>query len=295
MVYRILRVRYITRKVQNFEMILDSRDQGICRWLLRYEVREPEHKYILERELKPGMTVLDCGANIGYHALMMGKLVGDQGKVLAIEPALYNYHLLNLNVLLNEMDHVIKTIDIGAAAQSGEAVLHLSKHSNCHTFHPASHRKHVDAPLVGTVAVRVLSIADFVKEYGRFDLIRTDTEGFEVEILEGLVPALSDELFRPKIFFETHPHSYNDNRHNIRKPLQTLFDSGYCVKYVVADFYTTKAVQAFRKKGYDEENVIATFVENCDRGIYVNVSNEDAVYFAHTDLVRAIMLDVHGR
>ncbi len=293
--YRTFGIRYVVRAVQDFEMILDLEDRGVCSWLLKYEVREPEHKFLLERELRPGMTVLDCGANIGYYALLMGKRVGDTGRILAIEPAPYNYHLLNLNVLLNNMDHVIKTINVGAAAQSGESVLHLSKHSNCHTFHPASHRKNIDAPLVGTVAVQVLSIADFVKEYGRFELVRTDTEGFEVEILEGLLPALSDQLFRPKILFETHPYSYDDDLHNIRRPLQALFCSGYFVKYVVADLYTKKAARAFREKGYGEKHVIATFTENCDRGIYINVSNEDAVDFALTDMVRAIMLDVHGR
>jgi FkbM family methyltransferase len=273
--YRTFGIRYIVRKVQNFQMILDFDDQGISRQLLKYEVREPDHKFILERELRPGMTVLDCGANIGYYALMMGKLVGDTGKVLAIEPSPYNFHLLNLNVFLNRLSHVVQTFHMGASDSSGEELLHLSEHSNCHTFFPTSHREGLEAPLRDSVAVPMTSVADFVEAHGRFDLLRMDTEGYEVQILDGLLPALENGAFRPKILFETHPYAY-DGQHNLEKALRALFEAGYRVRYVVSNAHRERA---------------AVFQQNCDRAIYVDVKNEDALELAHTHDVRALMLD----
>ena len=35
-----------------------------------------EHKYLLEKVIKPGMTILDIGPNIGYYPLMELNLIG---------------------------------------------------------------------------------------------------------------------------------------------------------------------------------------------------------------------------
>ncbi|MGL6096486.1 MAG: class I SAM-dependent methyltransferase [Fimbriiglobus sp.] len=56
-------------------------------WLERPErVKEEEPaKLIAALELKPGMVVADVGAGSGYHAFLMSPLVGDTGKVLAVD------------------------------------------------------------------------------------------------------------------------------------------------------------------------------------------------------------------
>lgn len=41
----------------------------------------------VRRFLRPGMTALDIGANVGIYSLVMGRLVGPTGAVHAFEPA----------------------------------------------------------------------------------------------------------------------------------------------------------------------------------------------------------------
>ena len=41
---------------------------------------------LFKRYLKPGMTVVDVGANIGYFSVIAAGLVGDTGSVHAFEP-----------------------------------------------------------------------------------------------------------------------------------------------------------------------------------------------------------------
>jgi ubiquinone/menaquinone biosynthesis C-methylase UbiE len=56
-------------------------------WLERKE-RESEEspsKAVAQLGLKPGMTVCDLGAGTGYYAVRMARLVGDQGKVYAVD------------------------------------------------------------------------------------------------------------------------------------------------------------------------------------------------------------------
>ncbi len=54
---RVLRQRFFERPVHNYRMMLDLDDRGISRTLLLFGSREMEHKVMLERVLKPGMTV----------------------------------------------------------------------------------------------------------------------------------------------------------------------------------------------------------------------------------------------
>jgi len=56
-------------------------------WLIRREREKEESvkEMIKALELKEGMTVADVGCGIGYHSLMMAKLVGESGKVLCVD------------------------------------------------------------------------------------------------------------------------------------------------------------------------------------------------------------------
>ena len=56
-------------------------------WLLRQEREREEATTVLMRELKlkPGMVVCDLGSGNGYHSLKMAKVVGETGKVYAVD------------------------------------------------------------------------------------------------------------------------------------------------------------------------------------------------------------------
>jgi len=56
-------------------------------WLERNERESEENpsKAVAQLGIKPGMTVCDLGAGTGYYAVRMARLVGDQGKVYAVD------------------------------------------------------------------------------------------------------------------------------------------------------------------------------------------------------------------
>jgi FkbM family methyltransferase len=59
---------------------------------------EPELVSLLKKTLKPGMTVLDLGANIGYFSVIAAALVGENGQVHAFEPMPQNLGRLRKNL-----------------------------------------------------------------------------------------------------------------------------------------------------------------------------------------------------
>ena len=71
--------RFVKRKIYNYKMYLDLYDRGISRALWLFGDRELEHKYMLEKIIKPGMSILDIGSNIGYYPLLELNLIGDKG------------------------------------------------------------------------------------------------------------------------------------------------------------------------------------------------------------------------
>jgi len=92
---------FIKRKIFNYKMYLNPRDKGISRTLLLFGERELDHKIILEKVLKKNMKIFDIGANIGFYVLMESKLIGDNGKIVAVEPVPENLELLKKNLELN--------------------------------------------------------------------------------------------------------------------------------------------------------------------------------------------------
>ncbi|SVC72652.1 uncharacterized protein METZ01_LOCUS325506, partial [marine metagenome] len=91
---RLLGKKHLVRSVHNYKLYLDTRDQGLSRTLSLFGQREVDHYLMLHAILKPGMNVLDIGANIGYYAIMESIAIGSSGSVIAIEPILPNIEML---------------------------------------------------------------------------------------------------------------------------------------------------------------------------------------------------------
>ncbi len=275
--------RYIIRKIHNYEMVLDLYDLGLSRVLAFFGARELDHKLILERELKEGMTVLDLGANIGYYAIMESKLIGDSGFIYALEPHPSNVALLKTNIQLNKLTESIDVYQMGGSNKNGTETLHISAESNLHSFlkDKNSSDETVDVPMV--------TIHEFRKGRKNIDFIRMDIEGYEVEVFEGLLPALDDKDFRPSILFETHRSKYTEE-HTIKKSLKFMFEKGYQVKIIASN---EGPDNKFSEYGYKADITFPT--DGKVRGLYYNISNEDAVKFI-CDIggVRAAFLH-HGK
>jgi asparagine synthase (glutamine-hydrolysing) len=78
---------------------------------------EPDSIRWLPHCVKPGMTVLDVGANFGFYAIQMSRLVGDSGRVLAFEPSLRFRRRLEGHARLNGCRN-IEILDYGLSDQS---------------------------------------------------------------------------------------------------------------------------------------------------------------------------------
>lgn len=67
---------------------------------------EPHVSAVLRTACAAGMTVVDVGANVGFHTLAMARLVGPSGRVLAFEPSSENCRVLLTTLSANSLDNV---------------------------------------------------------------------------------------------------------------------------------------------------------------------------------------------
>ena len=63
--------------------------------------------YLDKYELKKGDIVFDCGAHVGYFTVLASKLVGKEGRVIALEPDIFNNILLRKNIKANNLNNVV--------------------------------------------------------------------------------------------------------------------------------------------------------------------------------------------
>lgn len=280
--YAITGRHFIKKRIYDYEMYLDLKDRGISRTLLLFGQRELEHKLILERVLRPGMTVLDIGCNIGYYALMELRLIGPEGTLIGVEPSAANVELAKRNLALNGYSD-IEIHHKAISDTKGTKELFMSHMSNLNTFHTTGTG---GAHLDGTTSEVDIDTVPGVMAGRHLDLIRMDVEGHEVEVLNGLLPAIEQGDMRPMVIFETHLSRYDDD-HDMRTPLRRLFDAGYHV--YLAGSSSERGTALLGERGYKPVQTVRS--DDVVRGIFENIDNADAVeMICETGGLRTVLL-----
>jgi len=144
-------------------------------WFKATEVQFAEH-------VKPGDTVIDVGANMGFITLVLSRLVGSSGKVLSFEPGGSMFtklkELVGRNNLAQvELHHMgcgdkSDKLTLSIPASSGNASLRLSPHISDEVRCTESV---VIEPLDAVIGDRL----------SQLHFLKIDTEGFEIDVLRG--------------------------------------------------------------------------------------------------------------
>jgi len=208
------------KNIQDSKMVVNLNDEGLARDLVLSNIREPFSTETMRKELRKGNVVIDIGANIGYYALMESRLVGNKGKIYAIEPVPKNFKLLSYNVKLNNYKN-IKLFNLAIGEKRKKEKMHISTHHNrCSMIDDGS-------KFIGSIMVKTETLDNFIEGKKWPDLIRMDTEGYEYEIIQGMKKILKTE--KPlKIFIEIHPTIIKKKK--TIKLLTTLKEAGFQVK-----------------------------------------------------------------
>ena len=136
---------------------------------------------ILRRVVRPGMIVVDIGANIGVYSRFLAGLVGVNGKVIAFEPAADNFRRLRDNVAALPQ---VEAVHAAVGSSTGDIVLFESGELNVdhRVYHTGENRRHV--------RVTCWALDEYILPDRPVDLVKIDVQGFELAVLRGAARVL---------------------------------------------------------------------------------------------------------
>ena len=152
---------------------------------------EPEQTRLFAETIRPGDTVLDVGANVGYYTLLSALLAGPSGAVWSFEPNPRNAGFLRRHAEINGL----RQVRVEQAAVSDAAGMARFD------FGTGSGTGHLSSD--GAIEVRTLRLDDFCAANAIVPrAVKIDVEGAEAAVLDGF--AATVEAARPVIFLSTH-------------------------------------------------------------------------------------------
>ena len=269
----VLRRRRQQIRVQDFEMYVDLRVPGISRALAVHGTREADKTELMRREVEPGMTCVDLGANIGYYALLSARLVGPAGRVLCLEPDPRNLELLRRNVALNNFDDRVEVVAAAASDRAGIATMYQATASNLTTLVAPDARSARTSEGEAALSVATVTLDELMATRGGcLNFLRMDIEGYEVDALRGGLTTLAASPCPCKILLETHPYLYGPER-DFGATLCRLFDLGFRPAGLVSA--GVERPEAFARLGYTPREVFHS--DGYTRGYYDQVTTDEAI------------------
>ena len=143
--------------------------------------------------IKPGMNIIDVGANIGIYTIIADKKLRGDGKIWAFEPSSENYKRLLKNLSLNKCD-LVTPVNLGLGNKENEE-LYLRRDTGYGDAErymlpnnklPSEELSNIKEQVEGEI-VNLTTLDAFMRKTNnsKVDFIKMDAEGYEYFILQG--------------------------------------------------------------------------------------------------------------
>jgi FkbM family methyltransferase len=164
---------------------------------------EPYAVRVLRAAIEPGDQIFDIGANIGFFSTLFSRWVGDEGRVVAVEPEPENLALLRRNLERNRCGNVtVSATAVGACEGTAPFSLDEATGATGHLGRtPTEGERAVGSGKVQIIEMKIETIDGLVERLGRGpQVLKMDIEGGEIHALEGAARTLAEE--RPIVVSE---------------------------------------------------------------------------------------------
>ena len=177
---------------------------------------------VVRSNTKPGDTVYDIGAHIGLYSICLVNYVNN-AKLFAFEPQPNIYRKLTEKIRLFKYEKSIIPMECALGTDVGKIPFYISSNPGQSSFYKSNAES--GQQVIDTVQVNCYTI-DYLVEHQIIDapdLIKIDTEGNELKVLNGSKNTLSKH--HPKIVLE--PHTSIGSGYTVEELKQWLSTFGY--------------------------------------------------------------------
>lgn len=213
--------RHVTRNGMEYRLDISN----VVEYWTYFEFDNPGDEE-LDALIGKDQTIIDVGAYTGLRSMDFARLA-PLGTVIAFEPDPATFAQLTGHIRLNGLDR-IKAFNMGIGAEKREEELYRMVDAN-----PGMNRiiRHGEVSGEhGSVRVTITPLLPVLQELGvdRVDLIKVDTEGFDLEVLKGCVEVI--ERDHPILFVEVDNDNLKGNGATAEGLIAWVRDRGYNVK-----------------------------------------------------------------
>lgn len=214
-------------EVNGVTLVLDSADSSVAQEIVAKHCYEPDVTALLEDLLAPGMTFVDIGANVGYHALLGARLVGPAGRVVAVEPFSENCRAILMSIAESGIGNVTL---LPVALDDHQGWSHMSTHIGSNASIVSDQVDQI-ARGYGTI-VPTFRLDQLVT--GPIDVIKIDVEGAETRAVRGASALIS--TWRPKVITEVSEEMLERvSASSVRAYIEWFTTKGYSVSLLDRD------------------------------------------------------------
>lgn len=190
-------------------------------------VLEPGLTRRFRETLRPGMVVVDVGANIGMYTLIAARLIGSSGRVISFEPTPRTFAILKDNIQINGLleTGVVELHSIAIADRIGTARFGVyARNSGHNTLFP-------EGPDATVIEVKTTTLDAALAGVPRVDVIKIDAEGAEPLIWAGMSATLARSP-GVRVFVEFAPALLQRSGHDPAAFFDRLQSDGFRVHAV---------------------------------------------------------------
>lgn len=207
-----------------YSLYVRAPDRLIAALLCKYSFDSSLEVELYRDRVKPGMTVLEIGANVGFYTLLFSGLAGEKGKVLAFEPDPENFRLLSKSAAGHGAAN-ITCLQAAVAEKGGALKLFISEENR------GDHRVYDSGEGRGSVDVKAVSIDGTLGREARADFIKMDIQGAEYRALLGMEKTIKNS---PGLCMlcEFSPGLVRKAGDSPEALLQKLLEYGFSLKYL---------------------------------------------------------------
>lgn len=188
---------------------------------------DPNMIVVLKAFLKPGDTLLDVGANCGYISLPLIKAIGDNGKIIAIEPSTRDYKRLIENISINKLSEIVKPVKFAMGDRVGSKTMLIAseERSASNTLGMKFAFQGIEKETTEDVNVTTIDNIVNMENLTKVNVIKLDVEGSEVRCLEGAKDTLAN--FKPVIVMSVNRDALGHSKRTVEQMEKILKENGY--------------------------------------------------------------------
>jgi FkbM family methyltransferase len=221
--YDLEKLQVITPKNRDFQMLVAPR------YITHYckNVYEDFTSDLVLNQFNNNTLFVDIGAHYGYYTILVGKR-HPNCKIIAFEPVPENFEILKRNVALNQLKNT-ELHNLAISDSDGLRKFNVAEASDSCGFY-----EHPLAKTCKEIQVKTVCLDNFLKKTPKVPtIIKIDTEGHEVHVLQGMRKFLGD-YEDIKLVIEFNPKCLRNAGHAPEEFLKEVSQLGFDI-YAIDD------------------------------------------------------------